>query len=63
MKSAAEIAANAVARAVITSTQAREPHDAYPRIYLRCVDAGTNSECWVVCNRVDHGAVPFVRED
>jgi hypothetical protein len=29
-------------------------------IYLRPIDEGTDNECWVVCNRVDPGAIPFV---
>lgn len=28
-------------------------------VYLREVDAGTNNACWVVCNKVDPGAVLF----
>lgn len=42
---------------------ARSPNNPYPRIYLRCVDPGTDNECWVVCAKGDHGAVPFLRED
>lgn len=29
-------------------------------IYLRPIDGGTPNACWVVCNKVDAGAVPFV---
>lgn len=43
--------------------RAREPHDAYPRVWLRCVDPGTDCECWVVCSKGDPGAVAFLRED
>jgi hypothetical protein len=28
-------------------------------VYLREVDAGTDNACWIVCNKVDEGAVPF----
>ena len=38
------------------------PHNEWPRIYLRCVDPGTDNECWVVCNKADKDAVPFLRE-
>lgn len=31
-------------------------------VYLKKVDAGTPNECWVVCNKVDSGAVPFIWE-
>ena len=41
----------------------REPHNAYPRIYLRCVDPGTDCECWVVCAKDDPGAISFLREE
>jgi hypothetical protein len=30
-------------------------------VFLREVDAGTDSACWVISNRVDSGAVPFFR--
>jgi hypothetical protein len=30
-----------------------------PTVYLREVDAGTDNACWVVCNKVDEGAVAF----
>lgn len=40
-----------------------EPLNAYPRIYLRCVDPGTDNECWVVCAKGDTGALPFRREE
>jgi len=29
-------------------------------VWLRCVDRDTANECWVVCNQIDEGAVPFV---
>lgn len=29
-------------------------------IWLRPIDGGTPNECWVVCNKLDAGAVPFV---
>jgi hypothetical protein len=63
MKTAADIASNAIARAVISATKTREPHNAYPRIYLYCVDPGTDCECWVVCAKGDPDAVPFLREN
>jgi len=28
-------------------------------VYLREIDSGTDNACWVVCNRIDPGAVPF----
>jgi hypothetical protein len=31
-------------------------------VYLREVDAGTDNACWVVCNKVDPGAVRFTDE-
>lgn len=40
-----------------------EPRNAYPRVYLRCVDPGTDNECWVVCAKGDPGAIPFLRQD
>ena len=30
-----------------------------PTIYLRCIDAKTDNECWVVCAKDDPGAVVF----
>lgn len=39
------------------------PRNAYPRIYLRCIDPGTDNECWVVCAKGDPGAIAFLRED
>jgi len=41
----------------------RKPLDGWPRIYLRCVDAGTDNECWIVCAKGDPGAIPFLREE
>lgn len=41
----------------------REPSNGYPRVWLRCVDPGTDNECWVVCAKGDPGAVAFLRED
>ena len=32
-------------------------------VYLREIDAGTDNACWVVCNKVDKGAVLFVPLD
>ena len=32
-------------------------------VYLRCVDAGTDCECWVVCAKGDPGAVAFAPTD
>lgn len=29
------------------------------RVYLRCVDPGTDNACWVVCSKGDPGAVAF----
>lgn len=29
-------------------------------VYLREIDAGTDTACWVVCNKVDPGAVLFI---
>lgn len=29
-------------------------------VWLREIDAGTDAACWVVCNKVDPGAVAFV---
>ncbi len=29
-------------------------------VYLRKIDAGTDNACWVVCNKIDPGAVAFV---
>ena len=40
-----------------------KPRNANPVIYLRCVDAGTNCECWIVCAKDDPGAVAFLRDD
>lgn len=31
-------------------------------VWLRLVDAGTDNECWFVCNRCDPGAIPFIPE-
>lgn len=28
-------------------------------VYLKEIDAGTDNACWVACNRLDPGAVPF----
>ena len=42
-------------------TKAKQPHDPWPTIYLRCVDPGTDCECWVVCAKGDPGAKPFRR--
>lgn len=37
------------------------PTNPFPVVYLRCVDAGTDNECWVVCLKGDPGAVQFER--
>lgn len=42
--------------------QRQEPRNNYPRVFLRCVDPGTDNECWVVCAKGDPGAVSFLRE-
>ena len=56
-------AAGRAARKLPMLEKQREPHTAYPRIYLRCVDPGTDCECWVVCAKDDRGAIAFLRED
>lgn len=28
-------------------------------VYLREIDAGTDNACWVICNKIDPGAVAF----
>lgn len=28
-------------------------------IYLREIDAGTDTACWVICNKIDPGAIRF----
>jgi hypothetical protein len=43
--------------------RARTPHNTHPCVYLRCVDPGTDNECWVVCAEGDPGAKAFFRED
>jgi hypothetical protein len=40
-----------------------EPKCDNPRVYLRCVDPGTDNECWVICAKGDSGATAFVREE
>ncbi len=37
----------------------RLPVDAKPVVFLREVDAGTDSACWVVCAKGDPGFVAF----
>lgn len=31
-----------------------------PIVYLRLIDAGSPSECWIVCAKGDPGAVKFI---
>jgi hypothetical protein len=38
------------------------PNDPWPMIFCRCIDPGTDNECWVICAESDPGAVAFVRE-
>jgi hypothetical protein len=44
-------------------TKPREPNNGYPRVWLRCVDPGTDCECWIVCAKGDPGAIALLRED
>jgi hypothetical protein len=39
----------------------KTPTNPFPVVYLRCVDAGTDCECWVVCSKGDPGATQFER--
>lgn len=36
-----------------------EPGNVISVVYLREIDAGTDNACWVVCSRIDPGAVRF----
>lgn len=38
---------------------AAKPADEGVRAWLREVDSGTDNACWIVCNRIDPGAVEF----
>lgn len=37
------------------------PTNPFPVVYLKCIDAGTDNECWIVCSKGDPGAVQFER--
>ena len=41
----------------------KRPRNENPVVYLRCVDPGTDCECWIVCAKGDPEAVAFIRED
>lgn len=28
-------------------------------VYLKCIDQGTDNECWIVCSKDDPGAIAF----
>lgn len=38
---------------------AAKPADEGVCVWLREVDSGTDNACWVVCNRIDPGAIEF----
>ncbi|WP_456717181.1 MULTISPECIES: hypothetical protein [unclassified Bradyrhizobium] len=46
----------AVVDQLLSSATAKSQDDV---VWLRQADAGTDNECWVICNRADPGATPF----
>lgn len=38
---------------------AKREEDGETVVWLREIDAGTDTACWIVCNRIDPGAVAF----